>query len=141
MAGRPRTPTAVLELKGAFLKDPQRKKGRAREPKPNGPIGKAPASFRYPSCDAKTSKVLIALWDELVNMAPPKVLAKSDRWALEIACRLMNKARSGRIHGGEHSILRSYLMSMGLTPADRSRVQVAEDEKPEDEWSEFGSVQ
>src|SRR5688572_24240769 len=39
---RPRTPTAVLELKGAFKKDPKRKKAREGEPVVEAPIGVPP---------------------------------------------------------------------------------------------------
>jgi hypothetical protein len=55
---RPRKPTAALELKGAFKKDPQRKAERKDEPKPSGAVGHAPAFFVV---DEKL------IWDDLAG--------------------------------------------------------------------------
>ena len=150
MAGRPRKPTAVLESKGAFKKDPQRKAARENEPPPNGDIGAPPDYF---------DQAHAAIWHELCDEAAPGVLAKSDRKLMEIAVRLTRKMRvmPGRsprwmknlgeileaagvdedtvremkddlrsalgISAQELSLLASCLTRMGLTPADRSRVQ------------------
>lgn len=115
---RPRTPTALLELKGAFIKDPQR--ARPNEPKTNGPVGDPPVSF-----DAE----LTALWHELVEMVPAGVLARSDRWTVEVACRIMLQLRKDDFKASELAILQSCLSRMGLTPADRSRIAVSQQEK------------
>jgi hypothetical protein len=71
-----------------------------------------------------------AAWHELAALAPAGVLTKADRWLIEIACRLMAAGREhgfGGRHGitaGEIGLLNSCLRSMGLTPADRSRVNL-----------------
>jgi hypothetical protein len=38
--GRPRKPTAALELSGAFKRNPQRRRDRADEPEVEGPVGR-----------------------------------------------------------------------------------------------------
>src|SRR4051812_9883515 len=111
--GRPRTPSAVLELTGSFKKHPDRKKARAQEPVASGPIGTPPARF-----DAELTEI----WYEMVDLIPPGVLAKSDRLAVEIACRLTRKVFHDGINGAELSTLNSLLARFGMTPADRSKV-------------------
>jgi len=159
MGGRPRTPTQVLEDKGAFAKDPQRRASRKDEPKPNGPIGAPPDYF-----DDNHREV----WQELVDEAPRGVLAKSDRKQLELTTRLTCKMRvvPGRMHKAlrflgdallnlgmnekdvedfkedmrkmvgcssqDLSLLASCLTKMGMTPADRSKVHGESEEKPAD---------
>ena len=115
---RPRTPAALLELRGAFKKDPQR---RREEPAANGPVGGPPPSF-----DAE----LQAVWEELVGLVPSGVLSRADRWTAEVACRMMHQLRNGDIKAAEIGILQSCLSRMGMTPADRSRIAIPE-ETPE----------
>jgi hypothetical protein len=62
---RPNKPTALLELNGAFKKDPARRRAREHEPKPSGPLGEPPASFPPNQKQA---------WLELSSQAPPGVL-------------------------------------------------------------------
>jgi hypothetical protein len=109
---RPPLPTALQELKGAHKKDPQRK--RPNKPAANGPIGDAPASFNE-------DDVLTELWHELLDLVPAKVLARADRWSVEVACRMMKKLRRGFYSAAEANILLSCLSRMGLTPADPSK--------------------
>ena len=119
---RPRTPTALLELKGAFSKDPQR--ARPDEPEHNGPVGPPPPGF---------DGDLALIWHELVDMVPARVLAKSDRWTVELACRMMLQLRKDDFKAAELGILQSCLSRMGLTPADRSRIAVSPKEIEVDE--------
>lgn len=162
--GRPRTPTAVLEAKGAFGKNPQRGVVRAHEPRTNGPIGAPPSYF-----DAFHK----AAWKELVDESPKGVLAKSDRKHLELTVRLLCKMRAapGRmpkwlrflgeacerlgmperdreemqeaIRSGlgcsaqELGLLATSLTRIGMTPADRSKVH-GEDEEEHDPFAEPG---
>jgi hypothetical protein len=70
--GRPRKPTAVLELTGAFRKNPQRKR---TEPPTAGPLGDPPEHFTAEQA---------AVWHELASICPPGVLMRSDRVVVEI---------------------------------------------------------
>ncbi len=128
---RPRKPTAELELNGAFKKDPKRGEARSYEPPSNGPIGDPPNYFDDTQRD---------LWWEVVDIVPPKVLAKADRLVLEVISRLMEKLRTGVIRGAELNILISCLSRLGLTPADRSRVTAApevDEDGEEDDFANF----
>lgn len=124
--GRPAKPTAVLELVGAYKKNPQRK--RKSEPKPAQGIGK----FIEGPVD------LSSIWDEVVAQTVPGVMTMSDRLALEMVCRLMAEIRSkpDEISVGKVTALCNLLGRFGLTPADRAKVTVPEEEK-EDEWDGF----
>ena len=123
---RPRKPTAVLTLVGALKKNPQRK--RKNEPKPTAGIGK----FTEGSTD------ISEIWNEVVSQVASGVLTISDRLALELVCRLIAEIRlkPDEISVGKVTALCNLLGRFGLTPADRSKVTVPEEEK-EDEWSGF----
>jgi len=123
---RPRKPTAVLELTGAFQKDPQRK--RPYEPQPTGSLGEPPVDF---------DDVLKALWRDLVRMVPPGVLTNADRWLVELACRTMREVKSGQALAAEKNLLLSCLSRMGLTPADRSKIAVTQEKEELDELAQL----
>lgn len=123
---RPSKPTAVLELVGAFKKNPQRK--RVNEPRPTAGIGKF--------TDGPTT--VPEIWDEIVAQTVPGVMTISDRVALEIVCRLLAEIRinPNDISVGKATALCNLLGRFGLTPADRAKVTVPEKEKG-DEWDGF----
>jgi hypothetical protein len=112
--GRPRKPTAVLELTGAFRKDPQRKR---TEPPTTGPLGDPPEHFTAEQD---------AMWHELASVCPPGVLTRSDRCLVEIAVVLMLQFRKQGAHmsSSDFNQLVSVLSRMGMRPADRSRVGI-----------------
>ena len=72
-----RKPSKVLELSGAFRKNPQR--ARPNEPVGEGPLGPPPDRLS----DAEK-----AAWDEIARRAPRGVLTGSDRFVVELAARL-----------------------------------------------------
>ena len=113
---RPRTPTSQLELKGAVRHDPSRYSERKDEPAFNGPVGDPP-----PHLDPARR----AIWTELVDTVPADVLQKSDRIILELATTLTHALRNGELNVAAIAQLRQTLASLGMTPADRSRVAAA----------------
>lgn len=116
---RPRKPTAILELNGAFDHNPARK--RPNEPKQSRPLGDPPG--RLPES-------AVEYWHELVDMVPPGVLTRSDRWAVELAAVTMSRFAIGdEIAASELNLLRSLLAALGLTPADRSKLSVPTEKK------------
>jgi hypothetical protein len=150
---RPRKPSAILELNGAFQHDPQRR--RPNEPIDVRPIGYAPK--RLPP-------EALPFWKELIEMLPGPILTFRDRWAVELAARLMCKAvtrpsmaeilalaeeaeldagdlkqlvKQQEISSAELSTLRSLLASLGMTPADRSKLSVPT-EKPKNRFAAIG---
>jgi hypothetical protein len=112
---RPRTPTNVLTLKGAFGKHPERARARADEPQPHGEVGPAPKhlSVKERAC-----------FEEIVGMCPPGVLGASDRLVLEHGARILAQLRRNRTYVDTRLMTRfeAVLGRLGLTPADRSRV-------------------
>jgi|SRR5579862_5590716 len=152
---RPRKPTALLELSGAFKHDPQRR--RDGEPRPTGPLGDPPE--RLPT-------EAVPYWHEIEATCAPGVLTISDRFAVELAARLMARAvaqptppdvleliRRMKTKGeaakrlkallgqdglsnGELRVLRGFLASFGMTPVDRSKLSVRV-EKPKNPFDQF----
>lgn len=122
---RPRKPTAELELRGAFRKDPKR---RRKDPETAGPLGEPPAGW---------SEELKAVWYELADIAPIQVLRVRDRWIVETACRLMYAQRTDPdMSSAKLSQLLWCLSHMGMTPSDASKVH-APKEKQESPFSKF----
>ena len=66
-------------------------------------------------------------------MVADRVLAKSDRWLVELACRTMRDVRSGQALASERNLLLSCLSRMGLTPADRSKIAIPKETEELDE--------
>jgi phage terminase small subunit len=126
---RPRTPTAILDARGALAHDSKRYAHRTSEPQPTKPLGSAPAHL------TKDQK---KVWRELATTAPADVLTGCDRWVVESAVMLMSLIRSGNFTTATIAQLRSCLASMGMTPADRSRVSAKKQElNPDDEWTDL----
>ena len=127
---RPRKPTKVLELTGAFKKNPKRK--REGEPVTTGGIG----AFKKGSVDREV------IWDEIVGQCALGVLTNADRLALEIAVEYIGQFRTdpvkfsaARIH-----VLTAILGRFGMTPADRAKMHLPEAPKRSGEvvpWSKF----
>lgn len=119
---RPRKPTAVLELKGAFAKNPNRKTARSNEPIINEQIGDPPILL---GDDEQT------LWLELAGYGT--WLTAGDRLLLEIACRLMVMFRANALDGGGISKLITSLAKLGFSPTDRSKVNAPGAKEPEED--------
>jgi len=117
---RPRKPSNILEMKGAFRKDPQR---RREDPKTEVGLGDAPDYF-----DDQEEKI----WHEIGNSAPEGVLSKSDRICVEMLVPLIVRLRNRELlKAAERSFMLSTLTRMGCTPADRSRVAEPKGDEPE----------
>jgi phage terminase small subunit len=131
---RPRLPTNVLKLKGAYKKDPQRLKARENEPENKKAIGNPPTHLD------KSEK---AAFREIVKLSIDGVLGEADRLAVEMAAKLLIICRGQRVVNGEvvlptaseQNQFFKYLCQFGMTPADRSKVSVpkAKEKNPFDE--------
>ncbi|MBD8632753.1 hypothetical protein IFT74_15420 [Oxalobacteraceae sp. CFBP 8755] len=110
---KPRTPSAVLEARGAFAHNPDRK----REDFQSGEFDKSAPEYFSPG--------QVAVWDEIVCLLPPSVLQATDRLAVELTARLVARFRSqddADVSMAQVAQIRTALASLGMTPADRSRV-------------------
>ena len=106
-----RLPTNVLEMKGAFIKHPERQR---EDPKVEIGLGPPPDYFE---------EIEKAIWEEIKNSAPEGVLAKSDRMIVEMAVPLIQRQRAReKMKAAEMTFLLSVFSRLGCTPADRSRV-------------------
>jgi hypothetical protein len=122
-----RKPTTLHEISGAFRKNPDRGRARKNEPVPKAGIGPAPRHM---------SEQERACWDEIVGIVPNGVLYDSDRLAVEITAKLLAKYRRDEHSTPELTALRASLSALGLTPADRSKITVAD----RDARNPFGAI-
>ena len=119
---RPRTPTAILDITGAFKKDPQRR--RHGEPATKGPIGPAPET---------PGKTFVQAWDDIVGDAPVGVLTSADRIYVEIVARLLVEMREdfAGMMTSRLALLTTMLGKMGMNPSDRARLTVPAQPEPD----------
>lgn len=117
---RPRTPTKVLDARGAFKKDPQRK--REGEPEVKEPVGSVPKYF---------DDMQKAAWKQITTQAPMGVLTEADTMAVEMASILLAEMRTDwdSFTVGKIGRLQALLGQFGMTPADRARLNIG---KPKD---------
>jgi hypothetical protein len=118
---RPRKPTQLHLVTNTY--NSTRHKDREREPVVTEPLGEPPR---------ECPEITEALWYEVANMIPPGVATKADKIIVELACRLIIQMRTGRCTPALASQLRCCLASLGMTPADRSRVLTAAVEAMDD---------
>jgi hypothetical protein len=110
---RPRTPTNILEMRGAFRKNPARRADRENEPVVTEPLGEAPKTFTADQLQA---------WTDIVAQCPAGVLRKSDGIAVEEAARLLAMSRMGSAETADRRALHALIGKFGMTPSERSKV-------------------
>ena len=124
---RPRTPTRVLEARGAFRKNPQRR--RDGEPECTDPLGAPPEHLAEGEARC---------WHELAENAPVGVLTRSDRHSVEVAACLLAEFRVDRaaFNAARISKLQTLLGSFGMNPSDRASLSIPKP-KAENPFAEF----
>lgn len=127
---RPRKPTNVLELKGAFKKHPERAAERANEPEPTGEIGDPPKHL---------TGLALECWTEIVGLAHAGTLCAADRLVVEHGARALAALRSSDDYADTKLMIRleTVLGKLGLTPADRSKVQVLKPKENANPFAKF----
>lgn len=125
---RNKQPRELAELKGAHKKDPQRYRNKV--PKNAMGLGDPPAHMVEA---AKT------IWREIEAFALPGVLTGSERFLMEMLANLMLEYRIAPIEftAAKYSIMISAFARLGMSPADRQKLGVKDDKKPENEFDEF----
>lgn len=103
----------MLELTGAFKKDPQRRALREGEPEVASPLGDPPTVLD----EAEQER-----WRELRRDVP--WLNVTHRQVVELAVRLWMKMRKNTATAGELALLKSCWTDLGMTPSASSRVKV-----------------
>ena len=123
---RPRKPTEVLKLNGAFRKDPQRV--RPVGPKSARPLGMPPKYFTEAEAE---------IWVEIESNAAAGVLTGAERYVVELMARLVARFRADWLTGAEMSQLTWCCSHLGMTAADRSKVLGDESEPESSPFNEF----
>jgi hypothetical protein len=131
--GRPRTPAQILDLRGAFSHNPDRR----REDAPGaGPFERDPPTH--------LAKDVVPAWKYLVDRLPAVALTSSDEIAVEQAARVLCGLWALQDMGplGLQSqefkrlddSLRQWLIQLGMTIQARTKINPAGEKKP----SKFG---
>lgn len=82
----------------------------------SAPIGPAPRHF--PPLER-------SIWVEIVRIAPPNLLTKSDRLIVEVVVRLVAKMRTANeLKTSDLNALSSVLAKIGLSPLDRLKMSL-----------------
>ena len=115
MAGRPRTPTNILKLRGTDKNTPARMRDRANEPVNIEPVGKP---FTWLTAAEKR------VWRIIVNECIDGVLGQSDRMAIAMCAQLGAKAIAHTATPADKTLLHRYLGQFGMTPSERSRISI-----------------
>ena len=123
---RPRTATKILELKGAFKVNPERKR-------PAEPEGRAGFPARAPAGLTKFQK---QAWAEIVKAVPDGVLTGSDLPAVKMVVSLYAEFLEEGIKMPYQHMARlcTEMGKLGLNPSDRARLSI---EKPKKEAPGF----
>lgn len=120
--GRPRTPSNVLELRGAFKKNPARRRKDAE--------GSAPFCENPP---AHLPQGAVPAWNYLVSRLPRIALYNCDEIAVEIAARQL---AGYWLTGDPDTVkeLRQWLAKLGMFPVDRAKLPSKEPEAAKDPY-------
>ena len=110
---RPRTPTAILDAKGSFIKHPERKRDGAEALEESADLDSPRESLAPP---------LKEVWFEIKSYLLPGVLKLSDAPAFESLVRLIYADRNSWLQTAERAQMITLFSRFGMTPSDRSKV-------------------
>jgi len=118
---RPKTATSILEARGAYKANPQRKP--LHEPIVNEPFDTTPPE----ELEGKE----LECWHETIGLVPAGVLTAADRMSVELVAVLMTefRAKKGKTPGAVLNRLAMELGKLGLNPSGRAGLVV---EKPKE---------
>ena len=124
--GRPRTPTNVLEARGAFRRNPQRR--RDGQPEVREPLGSPPESL---------SGASLVAWNEITRTAPIGVLTEADRLAVEACAHLVAEFRADPVafHAAKVARMVALLGTFGMTPSDRAKISLPKSRERENPFA------
>lgn len=105
-------PTEVLESKGSYEHDPQRR--RKPVPKSEKDFGNAPSYFS----DSERK-----VWRDLKDQLPKTVLTSSDKMMAEALCMLVAKMRNREpMMASDMSTMVRILSEFGMSPVSRAKL-------------------
>jgi len=130
----PRKTLAQLAASGTLAKNVGRYKKRIASTCPTTkPIGNiAPRHF------TRTER---GVWAEVVKSAPPGLLHRSDRLAVEVLVKMIGRVRGPDAKTSDFSVLSNLLGRLGLNPVDRMRMDLpsfpTSNPEEHDDWAVF----
>lgn len=133
---RPRKPTKVLEMNGAFKQNPQRRAARVAEVQTDLPIGAPPAWLGEHG---------LRKWRELsADATYGPILNAHNRLAFEHLCvlydRFVNDAMGNQdMKVTDRQQFGSLLMQFGLTPASSSKVIAPQPKEAASGWDKVSN--
>jgi hypothetical protein len=110
---RPRLPTAVLKLRGAFINHPSRWKDREFEP---------PVTTALPEPPRYLDAAPATMWRAMQSRG--YWLTSADRFLAEIAATLMARYRIDELKSGDISQLIGLLGKIGFSPGERGKMDL-----------------
>jgi hypothetical protein len=110
---RPRTPTAVLELRGGFKNRPSRLEARQYEPIVLTGLPEPPPTLPQQVKSAWLEMRSRGYW-----------LTSADRFLVEIAARFMADYRADKLKSGDVSLLIGLLGKIGFSPKERGALNL-----------------
>jgi phage terminase small subunit len=113
---RPRIPTAVLELRGAFKNHPSRLKDRKYEPIVMTPLPEPPKYL---------TKAARAAWHEMESFG--FWLTSADQFLVAIAATLIARYRIDELKSADTSLLIRLLNMIGFSPKSRGALNLPTD--------------
>ena len=116
--GRPKKPAIIRALQGTL----QPCRTNTNEPVPVGLLGQPPPHLLPAEKEA---------WLQISETIAPGVATSADMLLVEIVAVTMARFRDGTITGAQMSALMRGLSQMGMSPADRSKIVVAKEDKNE----------
>ena len=108
---RPRTPSALLELRGAYRTHPER---RRQDAAGAGPFKREPPE-RLPPAIADA-------WRHIVERLPTVAITSTDEIAVEVAARLLALTWAGDADPKIFAQLLQWLGHLGMTPQARTKL-------------------
>ena len=118
LLARPRLPTAVLELRGAFKNHPSRLRDRKFEPLVTTPL---------PDPPRRLPKDVKAAWREMKDRG--FWLSSPDQFLTGIGAFYMARHRGGECSSAETALLITVLNMIGFSPSERRKLNVKEGEE------------
>ena len=118
---RPRKPTSVLDARGYFKKHPDRK--RHGEPIVSEALAPPPE---------RLSPDEVRAYRGIAESAPPGVLTLADSIHVELTALLLAEMRTDFVNMkvGKLGLLNKSLGQMGMTPADRAKLEIPRAPEP-----------
>jgi len=110
---RPRLPTALLQLRGAFKHDPSRLRARQHEPIVTTALPEPPPNLPKPARLAWLEIKSNGFW-----------LTSADRFLVQIAATLMARYRFEEMKSGDVSLLIGVLSKIGFSPKERGSMKL-----------------